>query len=72
MLLEHEPNNGLDMDALVSVCFLEHIGFGHGCFSVCFCYTNGIPAAPQKTPGIPPCVGFVPRRNMNRAPTTRA
>ena len=26
MLLEHEPNNGLDMDALVSVCFWNTSG----------------------------------------------
>ena len=57
MLLEHERNNGLGMDALVSVCSWS---------------TNGIPTAPQENPPHTPREGFVPRRNMNRAPTTTA
>ena len=55
MLLEHERNYGLGMDALVSVCSWN---------------TNGIPNAPLENPPHTPRVGFVPPRNMNCAPTT--
>ena len=57
MLLEHERNCGLGMDALVSVCSWN---------------TNRIPIAPQENPPHTPRVGFVPRQNMDRAPTTLA
>ena len=55
MLLEQERNYGLGMDALVSAFSWN---------------TSGIPTAPEENLPHTPRVGFVPRRNMNRAPTT--
>ena len=55
MLLEQERNYGLAIDALETVCSWN---------------TNGIPTAPQENHPHTPRVWFVPRRNMNRAPST--
>ena len=74
MLLEHERNYGLDMDALVSVCSWNAIGIMVSAWMLWLAYMlleheRNSHRTPGKLPHTPR-LGFVPRRNMNRAPTT--
>ena len=72
MLMEHDRNYGLGMDALVSVCFLNMNAIMVWAWMLWLAHAPGTRTEfpPQENPPHTPRVGFVPRRNANRAPTT--